>query len=222
MKDGRIRIVIADDQRSVTAAFSAILGTDPRMRVVAIAADGYETLQAVRKHAPDVLLTDIRMPGIDGLELARNLKEDPRTKVVVVTTFGLDAYVRRALANGAHGFILKRSRPALLIEAVLAAARGDALISPELTLRLLQRTTPDPATPPPTSAIDVLTQRERDIARGVALAQTNVEIGRELYISAGTVKTHIANIQAKLGVPNRVGIAVLAWEAGLAASQLET
>lgn len=217
MRDGTIRIVVADDQRSVTAAFTSILGTDPRMRVVAVAADGDEALRAVREHRPDVLLTDIRMPGIDGLELAGMFRDDRRTKVVVVTTFGLDAYVTRALAEGAHGFILKRSRPQLLIEAVLAAARGDALISPELTLRLLERTATASGRGGRRSPIDLLTEREREIARSVALARTNAEIGRELYISAGTVKTHIANIQAKLGVPNRVGIAVLAWDAGLAA-----
>ncbi|MEU8665081.1 response regulator transcription factor [Actinoplanes philippinensis] len=175
------------------------------------AADGTTALALARRLRPDVVLTDIRMPGIDGLELTRLLVE-AGVRVVVVTTFDLDEYVDTALRHGACGFLLKRSGPALLVEAVRAAMAGDALISPQITVRLLKAMTKaDRAAAP-----NPLTPRETDIVRLVAQGLTNAQIGAELFISAGTAKTHVANIQAKLGLTNRVAMAAWAWRAGLA------
>ena len=216
MADSQVRVLIADDQEAVRDAFTLVLNEHPGITVVGAAADGVTALELARHLRPDVLLADIRMPRMDGLELCRQLRCDERTKVVVVSTFDLDEYVATALANGAHGFILKRSRPELLIEAVLAATGGDALVSPELTLRLLSNARMNPQHPAHDAA-SALTSRELDVAREVALGRTNVQIGRRLYITPGTVKTHLANIQAKLGVSNRVGIAAWAWSTGVVA-----
>jgi DNA-binding NarL/FixJ family response regulator len=179
--------------------------------VVGEAANGTAALHLARRLRPDVVLTDIRMPGIDGLELTRLLTE-AGLRVVVVTTFDLDEYVHGALRNGACGFLLKRSGPTLLVEGVRAAMAGDALISPQVTIRLLRAVAMAGQSAEP----NPLTNRETDIARLVAQGLTNAQIGAELFISAGTVKTHIANIQAKLGLHNRVGVAAWAWQAGLA------
>jgi DNA-binding NarL/FixJ family response regulator len=163
---------------------------------------------------PDVLLADIRMPVVDGLELCRRLRGHPRIRVVVVTTFDNDEYVAEALRHGASGFLLKRSRPELLIEAILAAMAGDTLISPQLTVRLLSSAHANPLHPASAEA-SRLTAREEDVARLVAVGRTNAEIGQALFITPGTVKTHLANIQAKLDVSNRVGIAAWVWATGL-------
>jgi DNA-binding NarL/FixJ family response regulator len=218
------RILIADDQEDVRNGFRLILDSQPDMTVVGEAADGAAAVELARTLRPDVVLADIRMPRLDGLEVTRLLAgptaEHP-VRVVVVTTFDLDDYVHTALRNGACGFLLKRSGPNLLIEGVRAAMAGDTLISPQLTVRLLRslsapqprpQTTPEPQT----AAGDPLTAREREIALLVARGLTNAEVGAELFISPGTAKTHVANIQAKLGVRNRVGIAAWAWETGLA------
>lgn len=155
---------------------------------------------------------DIRMPRKDGLTVCRELSSDPHTRVLVVTTFDNDDYVAEALRHGAAGFLLKRSRPELLVEAVRSALAGDTLISPELTVRLLQSTRLNPQVPP---LPQPLTPREEEVLRLVAVGHTNAEIGRGLHITIGTVKTHLASIQPKLGVSNRVGIAAWAWAAGL-------
>lgn len=210
------RIVIADDQDAIRHGFSLILDAQPDMRVVGDAADGVTALELVRRLKPDVLLADIRMPRMDGLELTRELAgpgvADP-VRVVVVTTFDLDEYVHAALANGACGFLLKRSGPGLLVEAVRAAMAGDALISPSVTVRLLQHLR-RPKDSRGEAPVEALSDRELEVARLVAQGRTNSEIGRTLFISAGTVKTHIANIQRKLSTRNRVGIAVWAWSHG--------
>ncbi|MFH8371014.1 response regulator [Streptomyces sp. NPDC018031] len=205
-------ILIADDQDDIRSGFRLILDSQPDMTVVGEAADGERALSLARELRPDVVLTDIRMPRLDGLEVTRLLA--PQTRVVVVTTFDLDEYVHTALRAGACGFLLKRSGPALLIEGVRAAMAGDTLISPQITVRLLSRLS-DPAVKAPTTAARVLTGREVEIVRLVARGHTNAEIGAELFISAGTAKTHIANVQAKLGARNRVGIAAWAWEHGV-------
>ncbi len=204
------RILIADDQEDVRIGFRLVLDSQPDMTVVGEAAGGTAALEMARHLRPDVVLADIRMPGLDGLELTRRLAgTGPR--VVVVTTFDQDDYLITALRDGACGFLLKRSGPALLIEAVRAAMAGDTLISPQLTVRLLRRL--EPAQPAATG-VAALTERELDVARAVAAGGTNAEIGAQLNISAGTVKTHVASIQAKLGVRNRVGIAARMWAGG--------
>ncbi|MEU8773070.1 response regulator transcription factor [Streptomyces sp. NPDC048606] len=206
------RILIADDQEDIRSGFRLVLDSQPDMTVVGEAADGRTAVSLARELDPDLVLTDIRMPRLDGLEVTRLLA--PRTRVVVVTTFDLDEYVHGALRAGACGFLLKRSGPALLIEGVRAAMAGDTLISPQITVRLLSRlSAPEARTSTP--AAGVLTGRELDIVRLVARGRTNAEIGAELFITAGTAKTHIANVQGKVGARNRVGIAAWAWEHGV-------
>jgi DNA-binding NarL/FixJ family response regulator len=204
------RILIADDQEGIRSAFRLILDAQPDMTVVAEAADGRTAIDTAKTVKPDVVLADIRMPGADGIEVTRALS-GTGMHVVVVTTFGLDEYVHAALRHGAAGFILKRSGPTLLIEAVRAAMNGDMLISPQLTVRLLrQRGLPHE------SPNVVLTEREDQIVTLVAQGRTNAEIAAELFLSPGTVKNHIASIQNKTGTRNRVAIAAWAWATGRA------
>ncbi|MEU5012678.1 response regulator transcription factor [Streptomyces sp. NPDC021749] len=214
-----IRLLIADDQEMVRRGIRRIVESQPDMEVVGEAAHGVAAVELGRTLAPDVALVDIRMPRLDGLEVTRRLA-DPSSahpvRVVVVTTFDLDEYVYPALRFGASGFLLKRSGPAMLIEAVRAAMAGDSLISPSITVRLLQHVTGNASGRRPRHRDSVLTEREREIAGKVAEGKTNADIAGELFISAGTVKTHIASIQRKLQVRNRVGIAVRAWELGYA------
>jgi DNA-binding NarL/FixJ family response regulator len=218
-----IRVVIADDQAMVRAGFRMILDAQDGIEVVAEAADGVEALEAVRRLRPDVALLDIRMPRMSGLDVARALADDP-VQVVVVTTFDLDEYVHAALQHGAAGFLLKTAGPALLVEAVRAAADGESLISPSITVRLLAElaaaggsgaTRREDAR----QAATRLTARELDVARLVARGSTNAEIARELFLSLGTVKAHLAGIQARLDARNRVEIAAWMWARGLMADR---
>ncbi|MEU6430690.1 response regulator transcription factor [Microbispora sp. NPDC046973] len=202
------RILIADDQEGIRSAFRLILDAQPDMTVVAEAADGRTAIDTARAVRPDVVLADVRMPGTDGIEVTRALA-GTGIHVVVVTTFGLDEYVHAALRHGAAGFILKRSGPTLLIEAIRAAMNGDVLISPQLTVRLLRQR----EQPRETSGV-VLTEREDEIAALVAQGRTNAEIAAELFLSPGTVKNHVASIQRKVGARNRVAIAAWAWATG--------
>ncbi|MEU1941161.1 response regulator transcription factor [Streptomyces sp. NPDC020125] len=210
----RTRVLIADDQEMVRTGFRLILGTQPDLEVIGEAADGAECVELARRLRPDVCLVDIRMPRLDGLEVTRALAgpgvTDP-LRVVVVTTFDQDDYAYTALRNGACGFLLKDAASNLLIEAVRSAARGDALVSPAVTVRLLKHLAgqqPAPAAPSP------LSERELDVVRLLAVGRTNQEICDGLYLSLGTVKTHLANIKDKLGVRNRVEIAAWAWDTG--------
>ena len=200
----------------VRTGFGMILGAQPDMEVVGEAADGVEAVEPARRLRPDVALFDIRMPKMDGLEALRILAGpgvvDP-VKIVVVTTFDLDEYVHTALRNGACGFLLKDSGPTLLVEAVRAAMSGDALISPSITVRLLQHLN-KPVSAPDTGQ---LSARELDVVKLVARGRTNAEIADELFISVGTVKTHLGSVQGKLSARNRVEIAAWAWESGLIA-----
>lgn len=211
-----IRVLIADDHAMVRRGLRLILEQEPDIDVVAEARDGVEAVALARKLRPDVCLTDIQMPRLDGVEVTR-LLAGPQVahplRVVVVTTFDLDEYVHGALRAGAVGFVLKDAGPVLLVQAVRAAHNGDALISPQLTLRLLRHLGPRLAThdalPAPLSA------REFDVVRVVAAGATNREIAQDLFISLSTVKTHLASIQAKLGVRNRLEIAAWAWGSGM-------
>ncbi len=208
-----LRVVIADDQEMVRSGFRMILEAQG-VEVVGEAGDGKTAVALAQRLRPDVCLLDIRMPVKDGLEATRLLAgpdvADP-IAVVVVTTFDLDDYVRTAIRNGASGFLLKDAGPTLLLEAVRAAAAGDALVSPSITVRFLQHFAHvdrgDPVRP--TTA---LTEREEDVVRAIARGRTNAEIGAELFISLSTTKTHVANIQTKLGARNRVEIASWAWQ----------
>lgn len=219
-------VVIADDQEMVRTGFRMILESQPDIEVVADVVDGEAALAAVEEHDPDVLLLDIRMPKVDGLEVTRRLSartaEHPdraqRPRIVIVTTFDLDEYVHTALRNGASGFLLKDASPAMLVEAVHAAAVGDSLISPAITVRLLRDMAPGGTGTPPAARrpSEPLTDREADVVRCLARGATNAEIAAELFVSLSTVKSHLANVQLKLDARNRVEIAAWAWESGLA------
>ncbi|WP_129667750.1 response regulator [Phytoactinopolyspora endophytica] len=214
----KTRVVVADDQRDIRSSFRLVIDSQPDMHVVGEATDGSAALDTVRHLVPDVVLMDVRMPEMDGLEVTRRLMADPQTsacKVIVVTTFDLDEYVTAALAIGACGFLLKRSGPTLLTEAIRAAVNGDMLVSPQITVRLLRHTTLGRDAPSRATTAELST-RENEVARLVAHGRTNADIAEALYISTGTVKTHISNIVAKLDVRNRVGIAAWAWEHGVA------
>ncbi|MFJ4779511.1 response regulator [Streptomyces sp. NPDC088762] len=209
-----IRVVIADDQEMVRTGFRMILESLPDIEVVADVVDGEAALAAVAEHRPDVLLLDIRMPKLDGLEVTRRLAGNGTPRIVIVTTFDLDEYVHAALHGGASGFLLKDASPAMLVEAVRAAAVGDSLVSPAITVRLLREMAP--RSPAARRPAEPLTDREREVVRCLARGKTNAEIAAELFVSLSTVKTHLANVQTKLDARNRVEIAAWAWESGLA------
>lgn len=212
-----IRVVIADDQEIVRTGLGLILDAQPDIEVVGQAADGREALALARSLRPDVCLFDIRMPGLDGIEATRRLAgpgvADPLA-VVVITTFDLDEYVFAALQAGAKGFLLKDAGPALLAQAIRAAANGDALIAPNVTVRLLEAFAGAAPAAPPQPPFEPLTEREEQVLLKVAMGLSNSEIAGELYITLSTVKTHIASLLSKLGARNRVEIAVWAHQTG--------
>ncbi|MFD9208874.1 response regulator [Streptomyces sioyaensis] len=218
-----ISVVIADDQEMVRMGFRMILESQHDIEVLDDVIDGRAALDAVARLRPDVLLLDIRMPALDGLEVTRRLAElaaahpehGQRPRIVIVTTFDLDEYVHAALRDGASGFLLKDASPAMLVEAVRAAAVGDSLVSPAITVRLLRRMAPADGRRPARSPSEPLTEREQDVVRALAGGLTNAEIAGELFVSLSTVKTHLANVQSKLDARNRVEIAAWAWETGL-------
>jgi DNA-binding NarL/FixJ family response regulator len=209
------RVIVADDQEIIRTGLTMILNAQPGIEVIGEAADGARAVELARRLRPDVCLFDIRMPGIDGIEATRALAgpgvDDPLA-VVVITTFDLDEYVYAALRAGARGFLLKDAGAALLTQAVHAAANGDALIAPSITARLLEAFAGAGPTTPPQQPVEALTDREEQILAAVARGRTNSEIANELYITLSTVKTHIANLMAKLGARNRVEIAMWAYE----------
>ncbi|MGY2128354.1 response regulator [Blastococcus sp. SYSU DS0617] len=210
-----VRVVVADDQEIVRTGLRMILDAQPGIEVVGEAADGEAAVEVARRLRPDVCLLDIRMPGTDGLEATRRLAGpeagDP-IAVVVITTFDLDEYVYAALRAGARGFLLKDAGPELLAQAVHAAARGDALIAPTVTARLLEAFAgTGPGVPPAQPAVP-LTDREEDVLAAVARGRSNDEVARELHITLSTVKTHVGSLMAKLGVRNRVELAIWAYE----------
>jgi DNA-binding NarL/FixJ family response regulator len=212
----RLRVLLADDQEMVRAGFRLILELQGDIDVVAEAGDGMVALELARRLRPDVCVVDIRMPGLDGLALTRLLAGPdvvPPMKVVVVTTFDLDDYVRTAITNGASGFLLKDAGHTLLVEAVRAAARGDALVSPAITVRWLEHFS-HRATGQARAPVQPLSAREEEVLRAVARGLTNHEVATELFISLGTVKSHLASLHRKLQARNRVELAAWAFETG--------
>ncbi|GAA2081484.1 response regulator transcription factor [Pseudolysinimonas kribbensis] len=208
------RVVIADDQELIRTGFRLILDLEPDVEVVGEAADGEEVLRRVAATHPDVVLMDIRMPGLDGIEATRRIAAaGSSTRVLIMTTFDLDEYVFAALRAGASGFLLKDTPRGQLIDAVHTVARGEALLSPSVTTRLIERFVAR-ADREATGPIAALTARERDVLRAIADGLTNHEIARRLIVSDATVKTHVARILAKLGVRDRVQAVVLAYESG--------
>lgn len=209
-----IRVVVVDDQDLVRTGLVMILDAQPDIEVVGEAADGLAALDLVARLRPDVLLVDIRMPLLDGVEVTRRLAgpgvADPLA-VVVITTFDLDEYVLDALRAGAHGFLLKDAGPGLLVQAIHAAANGEALIAPNVTRRLLA-TFADQSPKVPAQPIEPLTDREEQVLALVARGRTNPEIAGELFISLSTVKTHVASLMTKIGARNRVEIAMWAYD----------
>jgi DNA-binding NarL/FixJ family response regulator len=213
-----IRVVVVDDQELVRSGFCVILDAADGITVVGEAGNGEAAVAAVAAHQPDVVLMDIRMPGMDGLEATRLITRDssPAPKVVMLTTFDLDDYVYEALRAGASGFLLKDSPRHDLIAAIRAAAAGDALLAPSVTRRLIEAFArrPPEATPSP-SQLASLTARERDVLLLLARGRSNAEIAVALFVSEATVKTHVGNVLAKLGLRDRVQAVILAYETGL-------
>jgi DNA-binding NarL/FixJ family response regulator len=210
-----VRVLVADDQEIVRTGLTMILNVQPGIEVVGEADDGRRAVELARRLRPDVCLFDIRMPGMDGIEATRALAGpsvvDPLA-VVVITTFDLDDYVYAALRAGARGFLLKEAGPDLLAQAVHAAANGDALIAPSVTTRLLKAFADAGPAAPPKQPIEALTDREEQVLVAVARGRTNKEIADELYITLSTVKSHITSLMTKLGVRNRVEVAMWAYE----------
>ncbi|MEV5716478.1 response regulator transcription factor [Amycolatopsis mediterranei] len=211
-----IRVLLVDDQRLVRAGFRSILDGEDDITVVAEAADGREALQAAHDHHPDVVLMDIRMPVLDGLAATRHLLEDPgvHTRVVILTTFDLDEDVYGALRAGASGFLVKDTEPEELIHAVRVVARGDALLAPSITRRLIAEFAARGTRPAASPALDRLTDREREVLSLVAAGLSNDEIARELTLSPATAKTHVSRIMTKTGTHDRAQLVVLAYESG--------
>ena len=212
-----IRVLLADDQELVREGFRMILDAQDDIEVVAEAADGAEAVSLARERRPDVVLMDVRMPGTDGIEATRRLfaRGDAQTRVLILTTFDLDEYVYEAMKAGASGFLLKDVPRTQLIEGVRTVARGDALLSPTITRRLVEQFVRRPRPEGVPSELTDLTERELEVMRLVARGLSNGEIARQLHVSDATVKTHVARILQKLRLRDRVQAVVLAYETGL-------
>jgi DNA-binding NarL/FixJ family response regulator len=210
-----VRVLVADDQSMVRAGFRMLFGREADIEVVAEASTGREAVDKAARFRPDVVLMDIRMPDLDGLEATRQIiAADDSARIVILTTFDLDEYVYEALRVGASGFVLKDDPPEQLLAAIRTAADGAALLSPAVTERVIRQFSRIPHRRPP-QELDELTEREFDVFRLIARGLSNAEIGEELYISDTTVKTHITHILQKLGLRDRVQAVVLAYETGI-------
>jgi DNA-binding NarL/FixJ family response regulator len=212
-----VRVLIADDQQLVRTGFRLILESKGDIEIVGEATNGREAIALAKEHRPDVVLMDIRMPELDGIEATRQLTaehHEPPTRVLILTTFDLDEYVYDALRAGASGFLLKDAAASQLAAGVRMVAAGDALLAPTITRRLIEQfTTSIPPEPPP--GLDELTPRELEILQLVAQGKSNAEIATELVIAETTVKTHVARLQMKLGLRDRIQAVVLAYETGI-------
>jgi DNA-binding NarL/FixJ family response regulator len=212
-----IRVVIVDDQAMVRSGFRSLLSQEPDIDIVAEAADGEAALDAVRRHQPDVVLMDIRMPVLDGLSATRQLASEGRSaRILVLTTFDLDEYVYEALRAGASGFLLKDATAEELLEAVRVLAAGEALLDPTVTRRVIDAFVSTPPAPTPDSTLLArLTEREVEVLRLMARGDSNAEIARELYVSEATAKTHVSSVLHKLQLRDRVQAVIYAYEHGL-------
>lgn len=213
-----IRVLVADDQPLMRAAFEMTLRTEEDIELVGEASDGLDAVEQARRLRPDVILMDVRMPGLDGVEATRILAaEDRATKILILTTFEIDEYVIEAVRAGASGFLLKDVRPSDLVEAIRIVARGDALLAPSVTRRLLESIAPSlPALrPPKVGLLDALTPTERKVLALVGRGASNHEIAAELFVADTTVRTHIRHILEKLALRDRVQAVVLAYDTGL-------
>jgi DNA-binding NarL/FixJ family response regulator len=217
-----IRVLVVDDQSMVRAGFRMLLAGEEDIEVVAEASNGLEAVDKAARFDPSVILMDIRMPELDGLQATRRiLGQDRDARILILTTFDLDEYVYEALRAGASGFVLKDDSPEQLIAAIRTVAAGDALLSPTITRRVIQKFARMPRPAPPKELED-LSEREREVFRLMARGLSNAEIGQELFISETTVKTHITHILQKLGLRDRVQAVVLSYEAGLFESDART
>lgn len=213
-----IRVLLADDQALVRAGFRALLDAEPDIEVVGEASDGAHAVRLARQVHPDLVLMDIRMPGVDGLAATRQITSDPAlsgVRVVVLTTFELDEYVGEALRAGASGFLVKNTLPAELIRGVRVVAAGDGLLSPSVTRRVIEHFAARTATPAPSGKLAELTEREREVVALAGTGLSNDEIATRLVVSPATAKTHISRAMVKLGARDRAQLVVFAYEAGL-------
>jgi DNA-binding NarL/FixJ family response regulator len=212
------RVALVDDQALLRAGFRALIDAEDDMEVVGEAGDGEKAVALVRRTQPDVVLMDVRMPGVDGLEATRRITAEPSlsdVKVVILTTFELDEYVFEALRNGASGFLLKDTEPVDLLAGIRAVAGGDALLSPSVTRRLIAEFATRSRPSAPTGVLDVLTEREREIVALVGEGLSNDEIAERLVVSPATAKTHVSRAMIKLHARDRAQLVVLAYETGL-------
>ena len=210
-----IRVLVADDQSLVRGGFRMLLAGEQDMEIVAEASNGLEAVEKAARFHPTIVLMDIRMPELDGLEATRRiLAADAEARILILTTFDLDEYVYEALRSGASGFVLKDEPPEQLLAAIRTVAAGDALLSPSVTKRVIKQFARTPRPAPP-KEFDELTSREQEVFRLIAEGMSNLEIGQQLYISDTTVKTHITHILQKLGLRDRVQAVVLAYQTGL-------
>jgi DNA-binding NarL/FixJ family response regulator len=213
-----INILLADDQALVRAGFRALLDAQDDMKVIGEAADGDDAIRLITRHIPDVVLMDIRMPHCDGLEATRRIVANDRlatVKIIILTTFDLDEYIFEALRAGASGFLVKDTEPIDLIRGIQAVARGDALLSPGVTRRLIAKFATLTSKPKRAPNLEALTEREREVMALVAQGLSNNEIAEQLVVSPATAKTHVSRAMVKLGAHDRAQLVVFAYESGL-------